>query len=32
MIAMDKCHLCEGDGGHEYYPQLAWPLIHKYID
>lgn len=30
--AGDKCRFCEGDGGHEYYPALAWPLIHKYID
>lgn len=30
--AGNKCRFCEGDGGHEYYPALAWPLIHKYID
>lgn len=29
--ARDKCHLKEGPEGHQYYPQLAWPMIRKYI-
>lgn len=27
----DKCALVEGDGGHRFYADDAWPVVHKFI-
>ena len=26
------CTLIKGDGGHQFYPDDAWPVIHKYLE
>lgn len=26
------CSLVKGDGGHQFYPDDAWPIIHKYLE
>lgn len=28
----DQCRLLVGDGGHQFFPKQAWPIIHEYID
>ena len=25
----DRVHLVAGDGGHQFYPELAWPVIQQ---
>ena len=30
--ALDNLTLLEGDGGHQFYPELAWPEINKFKD
>lgn len=27
----DDCALVKGNGGHQFYPDDAWPIIHKYL-
>lgn len=28
----DDCALVKGSGGHQFYPDEAWPVIHKYLE
>jgi dienelactone hydrolase len=28
----DICHLVVGEGGHQFYPEQAWPIIHSMLD
>lgn len=28
----DKCTLVKGNGGHRFYADDAWPIVHKYLD
>ena len=27
----DRCALVKGNGGHRFYPDDAWPIVHKYL-
>ena len=27
----DKCVMVEGDGGHRFYADDAWPIVHKFM-
>lgn len=27
----ELCHLVKGDGGHQFYPDDAWPVVHKLL-
>ena len=27
----DRCHFIEGNGGHRFYADDAWPIVHKYL-
>ena len=27
----DKCTLIKGNGGHRFYADDAWPIVHKYL-
>lgn len=29
--AGDRCTLIKGNGGHRFYPDDAWPVVHKYL-